>query len=176
MPVDLEGKKAVVAEVHEIAKSAHSAVAAEYRGLTVAEMTDLRVKAKNAGVYLRVVRNTLARRAVEETDFACMQEGLVGPLVLAFSQEDPGSAARVIKDFAKSNDKLIVKLVSFDGQLMPASEIDALASMPTREEALAKLMSVILAPATQMVRTLGEPHARIVRLMAAKREKDEATA
>ncbi|MCH9674409.1 MAG: 50S ribosomal protein L10, partial [Gammaproteobacteria bacterium] len=112
MPLNLAGKQAVVAEVAEVAARAHSVVAAEYRGLTVADMTTLRERAKESGVYLRVVRNTLARRAVENTDFQCMSEGLVGPLVLAFAEEDPGASARVIRDFSKENDKLVVKLVS----------------------------------------------------------------
>ena len=118
MAVSLADKKAIVGEVSEVAASAHSAVAAEYRGLTVAEMTELRVKARAAGVYLRVVRNTLARRAVEGTDFECMQEGLVGPLVLAFAQDEPGATARVIGDFAKDNDKLIPKVVSLHLSLL----------------------------------------------------------
>ena len=107
MALRLEDKKALVAEVAQVAASAHSAVAAEYRGLTVSEMTELRKQAREGGVYLRVVKNTLARRAVEGTDFECMQEGLQGPLVLAFSQEDPGAAARVVKAFAKDHDKLV---------------------------------------------------------------------
>jgi len=135
MAISLADKKAIVAEVAEIASSAYSAVAAEYRGLTVAEMTELRVKARAAGVYLRVVRNTLAKLAVADTDFECMQDGLTGPLVLAFAQDEPGASARVIGDFAKDNDKLQVKLVAFGGELLDPSELGALA-MPTREEAL----------------------------------------
>ena len=120
MALSLEGKKAVVAEVAEVAKLAHSAIAAEYRGLTVSEMRALRVRARASGVYLRVVRNTLARRALQETDFECMTDRLVGPLVLAFSKEEPGSAARVMRDFSKENNKLVIKLVSFGGQLYEA--------------------------------------------------------
>jgi large subunit ribosomal protein L10 len=112
VPLNREQKEVVVAEVAAVAKQAYSAVAAEYRGLSVAELTELRAKARAEGVYLRVVKNTLARRAVEDTDFACMQDGFKGPLVLAFSQQDPGSAARVIKDFAKGRDKKLVKKVS----------------------------------------------------------------
>ena len=170
MPLNLEGKKAVVAEVSEVAKKAHSVVAADYRGLSVAEMTELRVQARNAGVYLRVVRNTLARRAVENTEFACMRDGLVGPLVLAFSQEEPGSAARLIRDFSKANAKLEVRLVSFGGQLLEPSQIEQLASLPTREEALSQLLSVLLAPASKLVRTLAEPRARLVRTVGAYRD------
>jgi len=170
----LEDKKAVVAEVSEVAASAHSAVAAEYRGLTVSQMTELRAKARESGVYLRVVKNTLARRAIEGTDFECMQEGLVGPLVLAFSQEDPGAAARLIKDFAKGNDKLVVKLVSIGGQLLGPGDLERLASMPTREQALSMLLAVIRAPLDKFARTLNEVPGKLVRTVAAVRDQKEA--
>ena len=169
MALSLEQKKAVVDEVAEVARSAHSVVAAEYRGLTVAEMTVLREMAKQSGVYLRVVRNTLARKAVEGTAFECVQERLAGPLVLAFSQDEPGAAARVVRDYAKRNDKLNVSFVAFDGRAMDAPEIDRLASLPTREEALASLLSVLLAPATRLARTVAEPHARFARVVEAMR-------
>jgi large subunit ribosomal protein L10 len=174
MALRLEDKKAIVAEVAEVAKSAYSAVAAEYRGLSVAEMTELRSKAREGGVYLRVVRNTLARRAVENTDFACMQDILVGPLVLAFSREEPGAAARVIKDFAKDHKKLEVKAVSVSGKLLPASELETLAKMPTYDQAISILMSVMKAPISKFVRTLAEPHAKLVRTVAAVRDQKEA--
>jgi large subunit ribosomal protein L10 len=167
----LEGKKAVVSEVSEVARQAHSAIAAEYRGLSVEEMTDLRVQARNSGVYMRVVRNTLARRALEDTDFACMRESLTGPLVLAFSREEPGSAARVMRDFAKGNDKLVIKLVAFGGNLFEASKVDALASLPTLDEARAQLLSTMLGPASKVARILAEPRARLVRTLDAVREK-----
>lgn len=174
MALKLEDKKTIVAEVAEVAASAYSAVAAEYRGLTVEEMTDLRRKARDKGVYLRVVRNTLARRAVADTDFACMQDILVGPLVLAFSREDPGSAARVIADFAKEHKNLVAKGVSVSGKLLPASELDKVAKMPTYEEAISMLMSVMQAPIGKFVRTLAEPHAKLVRTIAAIRDQKEA--
>ena len=169
MALSLAQKKAVVEEVAEVARSAHSAVAAEYRGLTVTEMTALRESAKRSGVYLRVVRNTLARRAVEGTDFECIRDRLSGPLVLAFSRDEPGAAARIVRDYAKSNDKLVVSFVAFDGRAMDAPAIDELASLPTREEALARLMSVLLAPATKLARTIAEPHAGLVRVVDAMR-------
>jgi len=172
--LSLEGKRAVVAEVAEVAREAHSVVAAEYRGLTVGQMTDLRVKARASNVHLRVVRNTLARRAFQETDFECMNERLVGPLVLAFSREEPASAARVMRDFSKENDKLVIKLASFAGQLIEAGDIDVLANLPTREEALSQLMSVLLAPATKMVRTLNEAPAQVVRVLQARSDKEAA--
>ena len=174
MPLNFEQKKAVVAEVAEVASSAYSAVAAEYRGLTVGEMTELRAKARESGVYLRVIKNTLARRAVEGTDFECMQEGLTGPLVLAFSQEDPGSAARVIKDFTKDHDKLVVKLVSIGGKMLDASELETLAKMPTYDQAISLLMAVMKAPVEKLARTINEVPGKLVRTVAAIRDAKEA--
>jgi large subunit ribosomal protein L10 len=166
----LEDKKAIVAEVGELAKNALSVVTAEYRGLSVGEMSQLRVQARNSGVYLRVVRNTLARRALEGTDFACLQDTLVGPLLLAFSQREPGAAARLIKAFIKQNEKLVVKALAIDGHLLPVNELDKLANLPTRDEAIATLIAVIKAPITKFVRTLIEPHAKLVRTLAALRD------
>lgn len=174
MALTLERKQAVVEEVAEVARGALSAIAADYRGLSVAEMTSLRVNARNAGVYLRVVRNTLARRALEDTDFACMRDGLTGPLILAFSREEPGSAARVMRDYAKENDKLVIKLASFNGQLLEPSDVARLASLPTKEEAIAQLMSVMTAPVVKLVRTLAEPQAKLVRTLAAIRDQKQA--
>ncbi len=176
MALKLEDKQSVVAEVAGVAAHAYSAVAAEYRGLSVGDMTSLRAEARKSGVWLRVVKNTLARRAVEGTDFACMQKGLVGPLVLAFSQEDPGSAARLVEGFAKTHDKLVVKLVAIEGRLLPAADITRLAQLPTRDQALGLLMAVMKAPITKLVRTLAEPHAKLVRTVAAVRDKKEADA
>jgi len=172
--LSLEQKKAVVAEVSEVAASAHSAIAAEYIGLTVEEMTALRVKAREENVYLRVVKNTLAKRAFEGTDFECMSEAMVGPLVLAFSQEDPGAAARVISDFAKENDKLVVKLVSINGKLLEAGDIKRLASMPTKDQAISMLMSVMNAPVEKLARTLNEVPGKLVRVVAAVRDQKDA--
>jgi large subunit ribosomal protein L10 len=172
--LNLEGKKAVVAEVADVASNAFSAVAAEYRGLTVAEMTKLRVEARKQNVYVRVVRNTLARRAVEDTEFACMQEGMTGPLVYGFSMEDPGAVARVMADFAKNNDKFEVKMVSLGGQLFPASEIDRLAKMPTKEQAISMFMGTLKAPIEKFVRTLQAPTSKMVRTFAAVRDAKEA--
>ncbi len=176
MPLNLEDKKAIVSEVAEVASSALSAIAAEYKGLTAAEMTEFRAKAREAGVYVRVVKNTLARRAVNGTEFECMAEALVGPLVLAFSREDPGAAARVVSDFAKENGKLTVKVVSVGGKLLEAGEIERLAKMPTKEQAISMLMSVMKAPIGKFVRTLAEPHAKLVRTVAAVRDKKQAEA
>lgn len=167
MPLKLEDKRAVVATVTQIASSAHSAIAAEYRGMTVSQMTELREKARQSAVYLRVVRNTLARRAVAETDFECLQEILKGPVVLAFSLNDPGAAARVIREFSKQNDKLVVKGIAIGGQLFPASDMERVAKLPTYPQAVSMLMSVILAPVAQLVRTISEPNAKLVRTLAA---------
>lgn len=173
MSLTLEQKKKVVAEVADIAGQAYSAIAADYRGLSVAEMTKLRVAAREATVYLRVVPNTLARRAVEGTDFVCMKDDLVGPLVLAFSREEPGAAARVMAGFAKDNDKLKVKLIAFDGKLIAPGEISALATLPTREEALSRLLAVMKAPIARLARTLAEPYAKLARTLAAIRDQKQ---
>lgn len=175
MSLSLKQKQEVVAEVSEVAATAHSVVAAEYRGLTVEQMTDLRVKARQDGVYLRVVKNTLARRAFTDTDFDCMSEELKGPLVIAFSQEDPGGAARVMGDFAKENDALIIKLVSIGGKLFDASEVKRLASLPTREQAISMLMAVMRAPMDKFARTLNEVPGKMVRTVAAVRDQKQAT-
>lgn len=170
MALSLADKKQIVSEVAAVAESAHSAVAAEYRGLTVEEMTDLRVKAREGGVYLRVVKNTLARRAFEGTEFECMSDQLIGPLVLAFSQEDPGAAARVIKEFAKEHDKLEVKVLAVGGEALAASELDKLASLPTRDQAISMLMAVMKAPLDKFARTLNEVPGKLVRTVAAVRD------
>jgi large subunit ribosomal protein L10 len=172
----LDDKKSIVTEVAEIAKQATAVVAAEYNGLTVKQLTALRKSAREAGVYMRVVRNTLASRAFEGTSFACMQSALVGPLLLAFSQEEPSSAARVIRDFAKTNEKLLVKALSVEGKLLPASDLAALANLPTRGEAVSQLMSVMLGPITKFVQTLAAPHTKFVRTVAAVRDQKQQSA
>ena len=154
MALNLDSKKAVVEEVAQFAAKAYSAIAAEYRGLTVTELTELRKTARQTGVYLRVVKNTLAKRAVVGTEFECMQDGLVGPLLIAFSMEDPGSAARLINDFAKTHDKLVTKIVAIGGEAFDGSELARLASLPTRDQGIAMLMSVIKEPVAKFVRTL----------------------
>jgi large subunit ribosomal protein L10 len=172
--LSLEQKKTVVAEVSEVAAVSHSAIAAEYIGLSVEDMTSLRAKARENAVYMRVVKNTLARRALEGTEFECMSEQLVGPLVLAFSQEDPGAAARVIRDFSKENQKLVVKIVSIGGKLLEPGDIKRLADMPTKEQAIGMLMSIMKAPIEKFVRTLAEPHAKLVRTVAAIRDQKQS--
>jgi len=154
VPLALEGKKAIVAEVSEAAKGALSVVVADSRGVTVSKMTDLRKQARENGVELRVVRNTLARRALEGTQWECLNESFVGPTLLAFSTEHPGAAARLFKEFAKGQDKFEIKAAAFEGNFLAASEIDKLASLPTYDEAIAQLMSVIQGATSKFVRTL----------------------
>lgn len=174
MALSFNEKEAIVAEVAEVANSALSVVVAEYTGLESTDMDDLRAKAREGGVYIRVVKNTLARRALEGTEYACLQESLVGPLVMAFSQEDPGAAARVVKDFTKENDKLAVKALSIGGQLLEASELDRLAKLPTKDQAISMLMSVMQAPITKLARTLNEVPGKLVRTVAAIRDDKQA--
>ncbi len=174
MALRLEDKKALVKEVNAVAGDSVTAVAAEYRGLSVAQMTELRKNARNAGVYMRVVKNTLARRAVEGTEFECMKDTLKGPILLAFAKDDPGAAARVIKDFAKQNDALQAVSLSAGGQVMPGSDLAMLADLPTLDQARAMLLGVFQAPMTQLVRTLAEPAAMIARTMSARGEQDAA--
>ena len=171
MSLNLDAKKAIVAELAGVAAEAPAAVAAEYIGLGVAEMTGLRNAAREAGVYLKVARNTLARRALENTRFECMRDGLSGPLLLAFSGPEPGSAARVVRDFAKDNDRLVVKLVALDGRLLAPSELGRLASLPSLDEARAQLLGLLSAPLQGFVRTLAEPPAKLARVLAAKRDQ-----
>ena len=174
MALNIEQKKAVVAEVADAASKALAAVAAEYRGLTVEEMTELRAKAREGGVFLKVAKNTLVRRAVEGTEYECMQDSLTGPLLFAFSMDDPGAAARLVKDYSKDHDHLIAKLVAVGGQLYDASELERLSSLPTYDQAIAILMGVMKAPVEKFVRTLAEPHAKLVRTVAAVRDAKEA--
>lgn len=152
MALNLSQKQEVVAELADVASKAHSLVAAEYAGITVAQMTAMRRKARETGVYLRVVKNTLASRAVVGTDYECVQSALVGPLLYAFSTEEPGAAGRLIKEFAKGNDKLQAKVVSMGGKLL--ADLDVLATLPTRDQALSMLLSVLVEPATRVARAL----------------------
>ena len=174
MPLRLEEKKVLVSEVNAVAAQALSCVGAEYRGLTVEQLDGLRKQARASNVYVKVVKNTLARRAVEGTDFECLKPALKGPLVLAFSNEEPGAAARIFRDFAKDHQKLNVTAVAINGQLLPGSDLGWVASLPTREEALTQLAVVIQAPITKFVRTLNEPHAKMVRTFGAVRDQKQA--
>jgi len=174
MALRLEDKKALVEEVNAVAGDSVTAIAAEYRGLTVEEMTELRKRARSAGVYMRVIKNTLARRAVAGTEFECMQTTLKGPILLAFSKEDPGAAARIIKDFAKEHNALQAVSLSAGGQLMPGSDLAKMAEMPTLDQARAMLLGVFVAPMSQLVRTLAEPAAMLARTMSARSKQEAA--
>ena len=173
MALNLEDKKALVAEVAEVAAVAQSVVAAEYRGLTVSQMTELRTKARKSGVYMRVVKNTLARKALAGTTFESVGAKLKGPLVLAFSKDDPGAAARVVKDFAKGHEKLVATLVALGGQVLPGEELGKVASLPTRAQALSMLLGVLKAPVQKLVGTLAEPAARLARTIGAVRAQKQ---
>ena len=174
MPLGLEEKKRIVAEVNAAAGNALSAVLADYRGVTVEEMTALRRDARENRVYLRVVRNSLLKRAVEDTEFECLRDALSGPTILAFSEEDPGAAARVLKDFAGENDHFEIKALSIGGRLLAPRDIDALAKLPTLDQARAMLMMVMLAPVSKLARTVKEVPARLTRAAAAVRDRKQA--
>lgn len=155
MALNLQDKKAIVAKVNEVAKGALSAVVADSRGITVDKMTELRKAGREAGVKMQVVRNTLLRRAVEGTSYECLKEAFVGPTLIAFSNEHPGAAARLFKAFAKENPNFEIKAAAFEGELIQAAQIDRLATLPTYEEAIARLMSAMKeASAGKLVRTL----------------------
>lgn len=174
MALRLADKQALVAEVNEVARSAHSAVAAEYRGLSVAEMTELRARARAEGVYVRVTKNTLAKRAIEGTEFECLGEALRGPLMLAFSREDPGAAARLVKAFAKDHELLVTKAVAVGGSLYGAEDLDRLASLPNLDQARAMLLGVLNAPGGQLARTLAEAPAMLARVLNARGQQEAA--
>ena len=176
MAIGLEDKKAIVAEVNETATSALSLVIADSRGVTVDGMTALRKTARENQVTLRVVRNTLARRALEGTEFECINDSLVGPSLFGFSMQDPGAAARIFKDFAKQNEKFEVKALAVSGQMLGADQLDVLAKLPTRDQALSMLMSVMKAPVTKLVQTMNEVPGKLVRTLAAVRDQKKAAA
>lgn len=174
MALTLVQKKAVVANVAEKAARAISAVVADYRGLTVLEMTQLRKEARKIGVCLQVVKNTLTKRAFAGTQFECLGEVLSGPLCVALSTEAPGDAARLLRDFAKDHERLVVRALAVGGVLYDASHLDVIANLPTRTEALTKLVFVMKAPIQKFVRTLAEPHAKLVRTISAVADKKKA--
>jgi len=176
MAIGIEDKKAIVAEVNEVASGALSVVLADYHGVEANDMTGLRKQARDGGVYLRVVRNTLAKRAVEGTEFECVGDVLTGPTILAFSLEDPGAAARLLKDFAKEQQAFEIKALAVGGELLGADQIDRLAKLPTRDQALAMLAGVIQAPITKLARTFNEVPSKITRAVAAVRDQKKDAA
>jgi large subunit ribosomal protein L10 len=172
----LQDKKQIVAEVNETASNALSLVIADARGVNVTDMTGLRKLARENNVEIRVVRNTLAKRAFDETEFDCVNEALVGPSIFGFSMEEPGAAARLFKDFAKANENFEVKALSVGGKLLDAGQIDALAKLPTRDQALGMLVSVMIAPVTKLVRTFNEVPTKVTRAVAAVRDQKQEAA
>ncbi len=170
MALRLEQKQEIAEQVGVAVRQASSAVLADYRRLTVDEMTLLRAKARDSGVYLKVVRNTLARRAVAGTDHECLSEAFVGPTLLALSQDEPGAGARILRDFGKDNAFLKVKALSVGGALLEADQLDRVAALPTRREALSLLVAVVQAPVAKLVRTLNAVPSKLVRTLAAVRD------
>ena len=167
MALGLVAKKEIVAEISDVASKALSVAVAEYRGMEVAELTDLRVKAREQGVYLRVIRNTLAKRALAESKFADIDSALVGPLIYGFSLDAPGGAARLFKDFGKTNNKLKVTALTIGSGLLGQEKLDAVASLPTRDEALARLLATFKAPVGKFVQTINEVPSKFARVLAA---------
>lgn len=173
MSLNIEQKKAVVAEVAKEFQAAQAALVAEYRGLTVAQMTELRKKARAQQVYVRVVKNTLARRASEGSSFECLKDQFTGPLALAISK-DPVAVAKLMADFAKENDKLKIRAGAMGGKLMSIEQVQALAKLPSREQLLATLVGTMQAPIVKFVRTLNEVPSKFVRTLAAVRDAKPA--
>lgn len=173
MATILETKQAVVAEVAAVAAQSPVMVGLDLSGLTVSELTRLRREARRSDVYLKVVKNTLLRRAVIGTGFECVRETLKGPLLVAFSRDEPGAAARMMRDFRKANPKADVRLVAVAGRLLGPQDLDAVAKLPTRDEALAQLMGVMKAPIAKLVRVLAAPNSKLVRTLAAVRDQKQ---
>lgn len=176
MALQLAQKQAIVADVRGAAGDALAAVLADYRGLSVGELTTLRRQAREQGVYLRVVRNTLLKRAVEDTEYACLAEAASGPTMLAFSNAEPGAAARLMRTAAADLEALDVKAVAIGGQLFPAADIDRLAELPTLDEARAQLMAVMRAPIVKLAQTLADVPAKLARTLAAVGEQRQTNA
>ena len=173
MALNLEAKKVIVEQVGALANDAVSVGVAEYRGLTVEQMTDLRASAMDANVTLRVVKNTLAKRALAETDCECVTPVLSGPVLLGFSQEDPGAVARVFKNFVKENEDLVVKGLGVSGEFVEASELKRIADLPTKDQAISMLMALMLAPTEKLARTLNEIPTKVTRVVAAVRDQKQ---
>ena len=173
MALNLEAKKVIVEQVGALANDAISVGVAEYRGLTVEQMTNLRASAMDADVTLRVVKNTLAKRALAETGCECVTPVLSGPVLLGFSQEDPGAVARVFKNFVKDNEDLVVKGLGVSGEFVEASELKRIADLPTKDQAISMLMALMLAPTEKLARTLNEIPTKVTRVVAAVRDQKQ---
>ena len=174
MALSLNAKKTIVAELSDVVKTAVSALAADYRGLTVSEITELRQKARENNIYVRIVRNTLMRRVLEGTSYECLKDALKGPIILMFTSDEPGASARVVRDFIKEHENLNVRALAIQGHLLQASQLAQVANLPSRDEALAQLLSVMKAPITKMVRTMAEPYAQCVRVCGQIRDQKQA--
>ena len=170
MALGLVAKKEIVAEINDVASKALSVAVAEYRGMGVGELTALRIKAREQGVYLRVIRNTLAKRALADSNFADIDSALVGPLIYGFSMDAPGGAARLFKDFSKTNNKLKVTALTIGSGLLGPEKLDAVASLPTRDEALARLLATFKAPVGKFVQTINEVPSKFALVLAAIKE------
>lgn len=175
MPLSLAGKEAIVTEAHEVAQAATATVVADYRGMTVAELTELRKQARASGVKVTVIRNTLAKRAFEGTDYACLEEVLRGPTMLGFSYEDPGASARLFRDYRRECPALEVKALSLNGELYSAEHLAKVAALPTKEEAIAQLLSVMKAPVTKLAQTLQAVPTKLVRTLVALKDQKSAS-
>ena len=175
MPLTLAGKEAIVEEAREVAQTATATVVADYRGMTVAELTELRKQARESGVKVTVIRNTLAKRAFEGTDYSCLDEVLRGPTMLGFSYEDPGASARLFRDYGRGCPALEVKALSLNGELYGAEDLAKVAALPTKEEALAQLLSVMKAPVTKLAQTLQAVPSKLVRTLVALKDQKSAT-
>ena len=173
MALNISEKKDVVKEVSEIASSAQSAVAAEYRGLSVQELSELRKNARNLGVYVKVIKNSLAKIAIKDTNFECMDSSLKGPLIFAFSKEDLGSAAKLVNDFKKENNLLKPIVVAVNGELVDVEKLSQIAALPTKDQAISMLMSVMKQPVEKFVRTLAAPNTKLVQTLSAYKIKLE---
>ena len=167
MVLKLQDKKSIVAECHSVAQTATSLVVADYHGVPVSRMTELRAQAKEKQVYLKVMRNTLVRRALECTDFACASSVIKGPSIVAFSGEEPGAAAKIIESFIKDNQSFVVKTLAMRGKLLPPDQLKVLASLPNRQEALAKFAGLLKQPAVKLVSTLTDVPSKLVRVLSA---------
>ena len=173
MPLRIEQKKAVVEELHSIASSSVSAAIAEYRGLNVAEITELRTKARESGVYLKVVKNSLSKQALTGTDFECLTQALQGPIIIALSADDLASPARLFKDFGKDYEHLKTVGLAIDGDAYPSSDLDRIARLPTRDEAYSIIAGLMKAPIEKALRTLNEVPIKLARLILAIKENQE---
>jgi len=168
MGLSIEEKKAIVADVHSTVSKSEAIIAAQYSGLSVSQMTELRSRARKSGVVVKIVKNTLAKKAVIGTKHECLSDSLVGPLLLVISGDDPASGARLVKDFSKDNEQLATQAIAFFGEFREGTDLSLIASMPTLDEARATLLSVFKAPQTSLVRVISEPASQVVRLLSAK--------